>query len=119
MFETMIAIPAYDNKINGPLAETLIRLCRKYPERYGVIVHGGRASLSLVRDEIVATFLKSDCTQLLMIDTDVICFEEHINQLCNRVLLKTEERPEMISACVPPRGLADRVKKRYVGELEE
>lgn len=107
----MIAIPAYEGKVNGHLLMALAELRRKR-EDVGILINEGRASLTLVRDEIVHTFLDHiQCHTLLMIDTDVICTDYHLEKMI-------DSSYGFVSACVPPRAGMDSTHGfNYTGEL--
>jgi hypothetical protein len=110
MFSTMIGIPAYEGKIGSTLATTLIQLTRARRD-VGVFCINGRASLSLVRDELIATFLANkEATTLVMIDTDVLCSASQIIDLI-------EAPYRLISACVPPRSEHANQGQYFTGEL--
>jgi hypothetical protein len=70
-----IGIPCYDGKVNIKTAYALAQLM---PEamRLGVAVTLSDISncsiITLARNSLVAEFLKTDCTDLLFIDADVV-----------------------------------------------
>ena len=70
-----IGIPAYDGKLN---IKTAFALAQLMPEatKFGVSVTLGDISncsiITMARNALVHEFLKSDCTDLLFIDADVI-----------------------------------------------
>ena len=70
-----IAIPAYDGKINIKLAYNVAALMPKAMQ-HGIAVSMGDVSgcsiITMARNQLVHEFLKSDCTELLFIDSDVI-----------------------------------------------
>lgn len=79
-----IAIPAYDGKVSIKLAYTLAQLM-PMALRVGVSVKLGHVSgcsiISMARNMLVEQFLKSDCTDLLFIDADVIAEPDQILRL--------------------------------------
>lgn len=79
-----IAIPAYDGKVSIKLAYTLAQLM-PMALRVGVSVKLGHVSgcsiITMARNMLVDQFLKSDCTDLLFIDADVIAEPDHILRL--------------------------------------
>lgn len=110
MNRVMIAIPAYEGKIGYPLMLAISALLRRRDD-VGLVAFPGRASLSLVRDEIAATFLASKADRLLMMDSDIHCTPDDIQ------LLLDNER-DVVSACVRPRpGVKLEESQAYTGEL--
>ena len=79
-----IAIPAYDGKINIKTAYNLAALMPKAMQ-FGVAVNMGDVSgcsiITMARNQLVHEFLKSDCTELLFIDSDVIATPDDILRL--------------------------------------
>ncbi len=79
-----IAIPAYDGKVSIKLAYTLAQLM-PMALRVGVSVKLGHVSgcsiITMARNMLVDQFLKTDCTDLLFIDADVIAEPDHILRL--------------------------------------
>lgn len=79
-----VAIPAYDGKVSIKLAYTLAQLM-PMALRVGVSVKLGHVSgcsiITMARNMLVDQFLKSDCTDLLFIDADVIAEPDHILRL--------------------------------------
>ena len=79
-----IGIPAYDGKINIKLAYNLAALMPKALQ-YGVSVRLGDVSgcsiITMARNQLVHGFLKSDCTELLFIDSDVIATADDVLRL--------------------------------------
>jgi hypothetical protein len=79
-----IAIPAYDGKVNIKLAYTLAQLM-PMALRVGVSVKMGHVSgcsiITMARNMLVDEFLKSDCTDLLFIDADVVATPDQILRL--------------------------------------
>jgi hypothetical protein len=79
-----VAIPAYDGKVNIKLAYTLAQLM-PMALRVGISVKLGHVSgcsiITMARNMLVDQFLKSDCTDLLFIDADVIAEPDHILRL--------------------------------------
>lgn len=80
----MIAIPAYDGKLNIKTSFALATLAVKAAE------HGVRLSLTQVsgcsiitkaRNALVGDFLKSDCTDLLFVDADVVINADDVLRL--------------------------------------
>jgi hypothetical protein len=79
-----IAIPAYDGKINIKTAYNLASFMPKALE-HGISVRMGDVSgcsiITLARNQLVNEFLKSDCTELLFLDSDVIATADDIMRL--------------------------------------
>ena len=79
-----IAIPAYDGKINIKLAYNIAALMPKALQ-LGVSVTMGDVSgcsiITMARNQLVHEFLKSDATELLFIDSDVIATPDDILRL--------------------------------------
>lgn len=79
-----IAIPAYDGKVSIKLAYTIAQLMPA-ALRAGVSVKLGHVSgcsiITMARNMLVDQFLKTDCTDLLFIDADVIAEPDHILRL--------------------------------------
>ena len=79
-----VAIPTYDGKLNIKLAYTLAQLMPKALS-LGISVHLGHVSgcsiITMARNMLVDEFLKSNCTDLLFIDADVIAEPDHILRL--------------------------------------
>ena len=79
-----IGIPAYDGKINIKLAYNLAALMPKALQ-YGVSVKLGDVSgcsiITMARNQLVHEFLKSDATELLFIDSDVIATADDVLRL--------------------------------------
>ena len=79
-----IGIPVYDGKLNIKLAYTLAQLMPKALS-LGVSVQLGHVSgysiITMARNMLVDQFLKSDCTELLFIDGDVIAQPDDILRL--------------------------------------
>ena len=70
-----IGIPTYDGKLNIKLAYTLAAFM-PVALKHGISVKLGHVSgcsiITMARNSLVDQFLKSDCTELLFIDADVI-----------------------------------------------
>ena len=79
-----IGIPAYDGKINIKLAYNLAALMPKALQ-FGVSVKLGDVSgcsiITMARNQLVHEFLKTDATELLFIDSDVIATPDDILRL--------------------------------------
>jgi hypothetical protein len=79
-----IAIPAYDGKINIKLAYNIAALMPKAMQ-FGVSVNMGDVSgcsiITMARNQLVHEFLKTDSTELLFIDSDVIATPDDILRL--------------------------------------
>ena len=79
-----IGIPAYDGKISIKLAYTLAQLMPKAMS-LGVSVRLGHVSgcsiITMARNMLVDQFLKTDCTELLFIDGDVLAQADDILRL--------------------------------------
>jgi hypothetical protein len=69
-----IAIPCYDGKVNVTIAFNIARLVQELPQ-YGVacqMAHlSGCSVVSKARNTLAAEFLRSGCTDLLWIDSDI------------------------------------------------
>lgn len=79
-----IAIPCYDGKINVKLAYTIAQLMPKAMQ-LGISVDlahlSGSSIITMARNSLVDEFLKSSCTELLFIDSDVIAKPDDILRL--------------------------------------
>ncbi len=79
-----IGIPAYDGKINIKLAYNIAALMPKALQ-YGVSVKLGDVSgcsiITMARNQLVHEFLKTDATELLFIDSDVIATADDVLRL--------------------------------------
>jgi hypothetical protein len=79
-----IGIPAYDGKINIKLAYNLAALMPKALQ-FGVSVKLGDVSgcsiITMARNQLVHEFLKTDATELLFIDSDVIATADDVLRL--------------------------------------
>jgi hypothetical protein len=79
-----IAIPAYDGKINIKTAYNLASFMPK-ALAHGISVRMGDVSgcsiITLARNQLVHEFLKTDCTELLFLDSDVIATADDIMRL--------------------------------------
>lgn len=79
-----IGIPTYDGKLSIKLAYTLAALM-PVALKHGITVKLGHVSgcsiITMARNMLVEQFLKSDCTELLFIDADVIPQPEDILRL--------------------------------------
>lgn len=82
--KVFVAIPTYDGKLSIKLAYTLASLM-PVALRHGLSVHLGHVSgcsiITMARNMLVDQFLKSDCTELLFIDSDVLAKSEDILRL--------------------------------------
>ena len=79
-----IGIPTYDGKLSIKLAYTLAALM-PVALKHGITIKLGHVSgcsiITMARNMLVDQFLKSDCTELLFIDADVIAQPEDILRL--------------------------------------
>lgn len=79
-----IAIPTYDGKLNIKTAYSLAQLM-PIANAHGVSVVMGHLSgcsiITVARNALVYEFLKTDCTDLLFIDSDVIVQAEDVMRL--------------------------------------
>ena len=79
-----VAIPTYDGRLSIKLAYTLAALM-PMALKHGISVKLGHVSgcsiITMARNMLVDQFLKSDCTELLFIDADVIPQPEDILRL--------------------------------------
>lgn len=86
-----IGIPAYDGKVSIKLAYTIAQLM-PLALRHGISVKLGHVSgcsiITMARNMLVDEFLKTDCTELLFIDADVIAEPHHILRLLAQSLDK-------------------------------
>ena len=82
--KVFIGIPVYDGKVSIKLAYTLAQLMPKALQ-LGVSVQLGHVSgcsiITMARNMLVDQFLKSDCTELLFIDGDVLAQPDDILRL--------------------------------------
>lgn len=80
----MIAIPAYDGKLNIKSAFALANLAPT-AAKYGVEIHltqvSGCSIITKARNALVGNFMRSDCTDLLFIDADVVVNADDILRL--------------------------------------
>lgn len=80
----MIAIPAYDGKLNIKSAFALANLAPT-AAKYGVEIHltqvSGCSIITKARNALVGNFMRSDCTDLLFIDADVVVKADDILRL--------------------------------------
>lgn len=101
----MIAIPAYDGKLNIKSAFALARLAQIVPS-YGVKLYlshlSGCSLITQARNSLVADFLKTDADALLFLDSDVIVSPEAVLRLFALSIGKD------ITAGIYPRRGADR-----------
>lgn len=100
-----IGIPTYDGKLSIKLAYTLAALM-PVALRHGITVKLGHVSgcsiITMARNMLVDQFLKSDCTELLFIDSDVVATPEDIL----RLVAQSGEKD--ITAGMYPRRAKDR-----------
>jgi hypothetical protein len=79
-----VGIPTYDGKLNIKLAYTLAALM-PVALKHGITIKLGHVSgcsiITMARNMLVDQFLKSDCTELLFIDADVVPTPEDILRL--------------------------------------
>jgi len=98
----MIAIPCYDGKVNIKTAFALAQLIPD-AEKYGVSVQlahlSGCSLITKARNMLVATFMESDCTDLLFVDADVVINPRAVLQL---LALSTDK--DITSGMYPRRG---------------
>lgn len=80
----MIAIPAYDGKLNIKTAFALADLVVK-ASQYGVQIQlshlSGCSLITKARNMLAANFLESDCTDLLFVDADIVVNPEAVIRL--------------------------------------
>jgi hypothetical protein len=100
-----IGIPAYDGKINIKLAYNIAALMPKAMQ-FGIAVNMGDVSgcsiITMARNQLVHEFLKSDATELLFIDSDVIATPDDI------LRLMAQSSGKDITAGAYPRRAKDR-----------
>jgi len=86
--KVMIGLPSYDYKVSSKLAISLASFCVQATQ-HGVDIQvcniSGCSVVSRVRNLIATDFLKSDCTDLMFIDSDISFDAEDIFRLmaCN------------------------------------
>lgn len=101
----MIAIPAYDGKLNIKSAFALARLAQMAPS-YGIKLYlshlSGCSLITQARNSLVADFLKTDADAILFLDSDVIVSPEAVLRLFALSIGKD------ITAGIYPRRGADR-----------
>lgn len=101
----MIAIPAYDGKLNIKTAFALARLAQMV-SAYGVTLYlshlSGCSLITQARNSLVADFLETDADTLLFVDSDVIVSPEAILRLLALSIGKD------VTAGIYPRRGADR-----------
>lgn len=99
----MVAIPAYDGKLNLKTAFALARLSAMVGH-YGIHLElsqvSGCSLITKARNSLVTDFMLSDCTDLLFIDADVIVQPEQIIRL---LALSTDK--DITAAMYPRRGI--------------
>lgn len=82
--KVFIAIPTYDGKLNIKTAYNLAQLMPR-AFQHGVSFHlshmSGCSLITMARNSLVNEFLKTDCTELLFIDSDVIVHGDDILRL--------------------------------------
>lgn len=82
--KVFVGIPTYDGKLSIKLAYSLAQLMPA-AMRHGISVRlahvTGCSIITMARNKLVDEFLKTDCTELLFIDSDVICQSEDILRL--------------------------------------
>ena len=101
----MIAIPAYDGRVNIKTAIALAQLTLEFA-KFGVTLHishiSGCSLITKARNALVADFLETDADTLLFVDSDVIINPEAVLRLLAISIGKD------ITAGVYPRRGADR-----------
>ena len=101
----MIAIPAYDGRVN---IKTAIALAKLTPEtnKFGVTLYishiSGCSLITKARNALVADFLETDADTLLFVDSDVIITPEAVLRL-----LAISQGKDVTAGVYPRRG-ADR-----------
>ena len=101
----MIAIPAYDGRVN---IKTAIALAKLTPEtnKFGVTLYishiSGCSLITKARNALVADFLETDADTLLFVDSDVIITPEAVLRL-----LAVSQGKDITAGVYPRRG-ADR-----------
>ena len=79
-----VGIPTYDGKLSIKLAYALAQLMPA-AMRHGISIRLGHVSgcsiITMARNKLVDEFLKTDCTELLFIDSDVIAQADDILRL--------------------------------------
>lgn len=82
--KVFVAIPTYDGKLSIKLAYSLCQLMTM-AMRHGISIHlahvTGCSIITMARNRLVEQFLKTDCTELLFIDSDVIAQPHDIMRL--------------------------------------
>jgi hypothetical protein len=101
----MIAIPAYDGKLNIKSAFALAELVPQ-AAKYGVEIQlsqvSGCSIITKARNALVGEFMRSNCTDLLFVDADVIVNADAILRL---LALSTNKD---VTAGIYPRRASDR-----------
>ena len=98
----MIAIPAYDGRVN---IKTAIALAKLTPEtnKFGVTLYishiSGCSLITKARNALVADFLETDADTLLFVDSDVIITPEAVLRL-----LAVSQGKDITAGVYPRRG---------------
>lgn len=79
----MLASPIYGD-VTYDFMACLMRAQESPPCSLVVHCHAGDSLVSRARNNIAAKFLESDCTHLMMVDSDIVFSPEHISKLLSR-----------------------------------
>jgi len=100
MTKIFIATPAFDGKVNVSyacaLADTRIYLAANAIESV-IRIHTSGSLLVRERNDLVKAFLETDCTHMMMIDSDI-----GWNPLCIKTMIDYNE--DFVAALYPARG---------------
>lgn len=80
--KVFIALPIYGG-VQSVFFQSLIRFVQKPTVNYQIGFNCGDSLVSRARNNLVAQFLKSECTHLLFLDSDLEFQPEQISQLVN------------------------------------
>jgi hypothetical protein len=86
MKKLFIAIPAYDGKISITTAVSLSRMLTGKSPAIGdnpihVVMLPGESHVNRARNKLAKMFLKTDCTHMLFVDSDIVFTAAHIDAL--------------------------------------
>lgn len=103
--KVFVAIPTYDGRLNIKTAYNLAQLMPR-AFQHGVSFHlshmSGCSLITMARNSLVNEFLKTDCTELLFIDSDVVADGDDILRLVAQATNKD------IAAGLYPRRATDK-----------
>lgn len=75
-----IASPVYAT-VDVHFHRCMLEFVRTYKGEFAVATHAGECPVGRARNSLTAQFLKSDCTDLMFIDSDLIFSAEHVRRL--------------------------------------